>query len=65
VPVVGCLTIAAGILARSEGVFKGTGADQRFAKNALKICVLPAIYYKYLFLSYFYLIHETLLQIRS
>ena len=36
VPVVGCLTIAAGILARSEGVFKGTGTNQRFVKNALK-----------------------------
>jgi len=58
------LTVAAGILARSEEVIKGTGADQRFVKNALKICVLPPIYYKYLFLSYFYLIHETLLQIR-
>ena len=62
-PVVDCLTVAAGILARSEEVIKGTGADQRFVKNALKICVLPPIYYKYLFLSYFYLIHETLLQI--
>ena len=61
-PVVGCLTVAAGILARSEGVFKGTGADRRFVKNALKICVLPSVSYKYLFLSYFYLIHETLLQ---
>ena len=46
-PVVDCLTVAAGILARSQEVIKGTGADQRFAKNALKICVLPAIYYKY------------------
>ena len=63
-PVVDCLTVAAGILARSQEVIKGTGADQRFVKNALKICVLPPIYYKYLFLSYFYLIHETLLQIR-
>ena len=62
-PVVDCLNVAAGILARSEEVIKGTGADQRFVKNALKICVLPPIYYKYLFLSYFYLIHETLLQI--
>ena len=36
VPVVGCLTVAAGILARSEGVSKGTGTDQRFVKNAFK-----------------------------
>ena len=35
-PVVGCLTVAAGILARSEGVIKGTGANQRFVKNAFK-----------------------------
>ena len=35
-PVVECLTIAAGILARSEGVFKGTGADKRFVKKVLK-----------------------------
>ena len=33
---VGCLTVGAGILARSEGVSKGTGADRRFVKNALK-----------------------------
>ena len=38
---VDCLTVAVGILARSEEVIKGTGADQRFVKNALKICVLP------------------------
>jgi hypothetical protein len=41
--VVECLTVAAGILARSEGVIKGTGADRRFVKNALKICVLPPV----------------------
>ena len=35
-PVVDCLTVAAGILARSEGVIKGTGADRRFVKNAFK-----------------------------
>ena len=35
-PVVDCLTVAAGILARSEGVIKGTGANQRFVKNAFK-----------------------------
>ena len=40
-PVVGCLTIAAGISARSEGVSKGTGTDQRFVKNALKNAELP------------------------
>ena len=36
VPVVGCLTVAAGILARSKWVIEGTGADQRFVKNAFK-----------------------------
>ena len=41
VPVVGCLTIAAGILARSNGVSKGTDTDQRFVKNALKNAELP------------------------
>jgi len=41
VPVVGCLTVTAGILARSEGVSKGTGTDQRFVKNALKNAELP------------------------
>ena len=41
VPVVGCLTVAAGILARSEEVSKGTGTDQRFVKNALKNAELP------------------------
>ena len=35
-PVVDCLTVAAGILARSQGVIKGTGANQRFVKNAFK-----------------------------
>ena len=50
---VDCLTVAAGILARSQGVIKGTGADQRFVKNALKICVLPPVSYKYFLLSYF------------
>jgi len=35
-PVVDCLTVAAGILARSQEVIKGTGADQRFVKNAFK-----------------------------
>jgi len=64
-PVVDCLTVAAGILARSEEVIKGTGADQRFVKNALKICVLPPIYYKYLFLSYFYLIQRNAIQITT
>jgi len=54
--VVDCLTVAAGILARSQEVIKGTGADQRFVKNALKICVLPPIYDKYLFLASFCLI---------
>jgi len=33
--VVDCLPAAAGILARSQGD-KGTGADQRFVKNAFK-----------------------------
>ena len=53
-----CLTMAVGILAHSEEVFKGTGADQRFVKNALKICMLPPAYYKYWFLSYDYLIQQ-------
>ena len=35
-PVVDCLNVAAGILARSQEVIKGTGADQRFVKNAFK-----------------------------
>ena len=35
-PVVGCLNVGAGILARSERVSKGTGADKRFVKTALK-----------------------------
>ena len=33
---VDCLTVAAGILARSQGVIKGTGADRRFVKTLLK-----------------------------
>ena len=48
-PVVGCLTIAAGILARSEGVSKGTGADQRFVKNAFKNAECHPFSYKYFF----------------
>ena len=52
--------MAAGILARSEGVIKGTGADRRFVKNALKICVLPPVSYKYFLLSYFRHIYESL-----
>ena len=35
-PVVDCLTIAAGILARSQEVIKGTGADKKKEKNAFK-----------------------------
>ena len=35
-PVVDCLNVAAGILARSQGVIKETGADRRFVKNAFK-----------------------------
>ena len=56
-PVVGCLTIAAGILARGEGVPKGTGTDQRFVKNALKNAELPPDSFKYLFFFYFCHIH--------
>jgi len=52
-PVVGCLTIAAGILARSEGVSKRTGADQRFVKNAFKNAECHPFSYKYFFLSSF------------
>ena len=57
VPVVGCLTVAAGILARSEGVSNGTGTDQRFVKNALKNAELPPDSFKYLFFFYFSHIH--------
>ena len=46
VPVVGCLTVAAGILARSKGVSKGTGTDQRFVKNALKNAELPPWFFQ-------------------
>ena len=35
-PVVDCLNVAVGILARSQEVIEGTGADQRFVKNAFK-----------------------------
>ena len=35
-PVVDCLNVAAGILARSKRVIEGTGADQLFVKNAFK-----------------------------
>ena len=59
-PVVGCLTVAAGILARSEGVSKGTGTDQRFVKNALKNAELPPDSFKYLFFFYFCHIHASL-----
>ena len=59
-PVVGCLTVAAGILARSEGVPKGTGTDQRFVKNALKNAELPSDSFKYLFFFYFCHIHDRL-----
>ena len=60
VPVVGCLTVAAGILARSEGVSKGTGTDQRFVKNALKNAELPPDSFKYWLFFYFCHIHEKL-----
>ena len=59
-PVVGCLTVAVGILARSEGVPKGTGTDQRFVKNALKNAELPPDSFKYLFFFYFCNIHASL-----
>ena len=42
--VVDCLTVAAGILARSEGVIKGTGANRRFVKNAFKNAELPPFF---------------------
>ena len=57
---VGCLTVAAGILARSEEVSKGTGTDQRFVKNALKNAELPPDSFKYLFFFYFCHIHVSL-----
>ena len=59
-PVVGCLTVAAGILARSEEVSKGTGTNQRFVKNALKNAELPPDSFKYLFFFYFCQIHASL-----
>ena len=64
-PVVGCLTVAAGILARSEGVSKGTGTDQRFVKNALKNAELPPDAFKYLCFFYFCHIHDRLCQISA
>ena len=60
VPVVGCLTVAAGILARSEEVSKGTGTNQRFVKNALKNAELPPDSFKYWLFFYFCHIHERL-----
>ena len=57
---VGCLTVAAGILARSEEVSKGTGTDQRFVKNALKNAELPPDSFKYLFFFYFCHIYVSL-----
>ena len=63
---VDCLTVAAGILARSEEVIKGTGADQRFVKNALKNAELPPDSFKYLFFFYFCHIHmQAHIQIRT
>ena len=61
-PVVDCLNVAAGILARSEGVPKGTGTDQRFVKNALKNAELPPDSFKYLFFFYFCHIHMKSIQ---
>ena len=52
-PVVDCLTVAAGILARSEGVIEGTGADQRFVKTLSKMRSVILFSYKYFFLSSF------------
>ena len=52
-PVVDCLTVAAGILARSEGVIKGTGANQRFVKTLSKMRSVTFFSYKYFFLSSF------------
>ena len=60
---VGCLTVAAGILARSEGVSKGTGTNQRFVKNALKNAELPPDSFKYLFFFYFCHIYLKSIQI--
>ena len=62
-PVVGCLTVAVGILARSEGVSKGTGTNQRFVKNALKNAELPPDSFKYLFFFYFCHIYLKSIQI--
>ena len=52
-PVVGCLNVGAGILARSERVSKGTGADKRFVKTALKNAELLLDDSKYFFFFYF------------
>ena len=57
-PVVECLTIVAGILARNKGVFKGTGADKRFVKNAFKNAELPTLIIK-IFLLRFFSSHTT------
>jgi len=48
-PVVDCLPAAAGILARSQGVIKGTGADQRFVKMLSKMRSVTLYFYKYFF----------------
>ena len=48
-PVVDCLTAAAGILARSQEVIKGTGADQRFVKMLSKMRSVTLYFYKYFF----------------
>ena len=41
---VDCLTVAAGILARSEGVIEGTGADQRFVKKRFQKCGVSSFF---------------------
>jgi hypothetical protein len=45
-PVVDCLNVAAGILARSKRVIEGTGADQRFVKNAFKNAECHPFFFK-------------------
>ena len=41
---VDCLTVAAGILARSQEVIKGTGADQRFVKKRFQKCGVSSFF---------------------
>ena len=57
-PVVDCLNVAAGILARSQWVIEGTGADQRFEKNAFKNAECHFAYSWSFFFFYLYPIQQ-------